>query len=148
MLYQPSDLPRPMRLQGVFVNDAEIGRIVKFWRDQVGGATDYDEDVLAYADSSDDGGGGGGSQFAWLREVGADPKTIEAAELVTHLGAASTSKLQTKLGLGFARAARVMDELERYGIVSPQDPARPAAPRVVYGPDNWITSRNGNALDD
>jgi hypothetical protein len=41
-----------------------------------------------------------------------------------------------------------MDELERYGIVSPQDPARPAAPRQVYGPDNWITSRNGNALDD
>ena len=87
-------------------------------------------------------------QFGWLRQVGADPKTVEAAELVTRLGTASTSKLQTKLGLGFARAARVMEELERYGIVSQQDPARPAAPRHVYGPDNWITSRNGNALDD
>jgi S-DNA-T family DNA segregation ATPase FtsK/SpoIIIE len=149
MLYQPSDLPRPMRLQGVFVNDQEIARIVKFWRDQAGGITDYDEDVLSYAEAGGDGDGGdGGGQFGWLRQVGADPKTVEAAELVTRLGTASTSKLQTKLGLGFARAARVMEELERYGIVSQQDPARPAAPRHVYGPDNWITSRNGNALDD
>jgi S-DNA-T family DNA segregation ATPase FtsK/SpoIIIE len=138
-----------MRLQGVFVTDVEIGRIVKSWKEQANGQTDYDEDVLAYADAGDgaDGGDGGG-QFAWLRQVGADPKTVEAAELVTRLGSASTSKLQTKLGMGFAKAARVMDELEKYGIVSPQDPNRPAAPRFVYGPDNWITSRNGNALDD
>ncbi len=149
MLYQPSDLPRPMRLQGVFVTDAEIGRIVDAWKAQTGGQTDYDDDVLAYAEATpDEDGGDGNGQFAWLRQVGADPKTLEAAELVTRLGTASTSKLQTKLGLGFARAARVMEELERYGIVSQQDPARPAAPRHVYGPDNWVTTRNGNALDD
>jgi S-DNA-T family DNA segregation ATPase FtsK/SpoIIIE len=149
MLYQPSDLPRPMRLQGVFVTDPEIARIVDAWKGQTGGETDYDEDVLSYAEATpDDDGGNGNGQFAWLRQVGADPKTLEAAELVTRLGTASTSKLQTKLGLGFARAARVMDELERYGIVSQQDPARPAAPRHVYGPDNWVTSRNGNAPDD
>jgi S-DNA-T family DNA segregation ATPase FtsK/SpoIIIE len=149
MLYQPSDLPRPMRLQGVFVTDAEIARIVDAWKGQTAGVTDYDEDVLSYAEAStDEGGGEGNGQFAWLRQVGADPKTLEAAELVTRLGSASTSKLQTKLGMGFAKAARVMDELEKYGIVSPQDPNRPAAPRFVYGPDNWVTSRNGNALDD
>ena len=149
MLYQPSDLPRPMRLQGVFVTDAEIGRIVKSWRDAVNGETDYDEDVLAYVEAGDDAGGGENlGQFGWLRQLGADPKTIEAADLVTRLGSASTSKLQTKLGMGFAKAARVMDELERYGIISPQDPNRPAAPRFVYGPDNWVTTRNGNALDD
>ncbi len=147
MLYQPSDLPRPMRLQGVFVTDAEIARIVQSWKDQANGETDYDDEVLAYAEAGEDGGGAG-SQFGWLRELGVDDATLQAAELVTGTGKASTSYLQTKLRLGFARAARVMDELERYGIVSPQDPARPAAPRQVYGPDNWITSRNGNALDD
>jgi S-DNA-T family DNA segregation ATPase FtsK/SpoIIIE len=147
MLYQPSDLPRPMRLQGVFVTDAEIARIVQSWKDQANGETDYDEEVLAFADAGDDAGSNG-SQFGWLRELGVDDATLQAAELVTASGKASTSYLQTKLRLGFARAARVMDELERYGIVSPQDPARPAAPRHVYGPDNWITSRNGNALDD
>ncbi len=147
MLYQPSDLPRPMRLQGVFVTDAEIAVIVQSWKDQANGQTDYDDEVLAYADPGDENGGGG-SKFGWLRELGVDDATLQAAELVTTSNKASTSYLQTKLRLGFARAARVMDELEQYGIVSPQDPARPAAPRHVYGPDNWITSRNGNALDD
>ena len=52
MLYQPSDLPRPMRLQGVFVTDPEIGRIVQSWKDQANGETDYDEDVLAFAGSA------------------------------------------------------------------------------------------------
>ena len=46
--------------------------------------------------------------------------------------------LQTKLKLGFARASRVMDELERYGIIGPQDPRNPASPRQIYGPDNWF----------
>ncbi len=146
MLYQPSDLPRPMRLQGVFVTDGEIARIVQSWKDQANGETDYDDDLLAFSDSGDESSGG--SQFGWLRELGVDDATLQAAELITASGKASTSYLQTKLRLGFARAARVMDELERYGIVSPQDPARPAAPRRVYGPDNWITSRNGNSLDD
>jgi DNA segregation ATPase FtsK/SpoIIIE, S-DNA-T family len=146
MLYQPADLPRPMRLQGVFVTDQEIGRIVTFWRDAANNQTDYDADVLEYAEPSDEAGGG--SQFGWLRELGVDDATVQAAELITTTGKASTSYLQTKLRLGFARAARVMDELERYGIVSPQDPARPAAPRQIYGSDNWITSRNGNSLDD
>jgi S-DNA-T family DNA segregation ATPase FtsK/SpoIIIE len=147
MLYQPSDLPRPMRLQGVFVTDAEIARIVQSWKDQANNETDYDDEVLAFSEPGEDGSAGG-SQFGWLREMGVDDATLQAAELITATGKASTSYLQTKLRLGFARAARVMDELERYGIVSPQDPQRPAAPRHVYGPDNWITSRNGNALDD
>ena len=53
------------------------------------------------------------------------------------------SMLQTKLKLGFARASRVMDELERYGLIGPQDPRNPASPRHIYGPDNWFKS-----LDD
>ena len=52
--------------------------------------------------------------------------TVPAAELVMTMQKASTSMLQTKLKLGFSRASRVMDELERYGIVGPQDPRNPA----------------------
>jgi S-DNA-T family DNA segregation ATPase FtsK/SpoIIIE len=147
MLYQPVDLPRPVRMQGVFVSDHEVGEVTKHWLDQTGGRTFYDEGILAFADP-EDGVGGDGGQFAWLRKLGVDEMTVPAAELVMTMQKASTSMLQTKLKLGFSRASRVMDELERYGIVSPQDPARPAAPRQVYGPDNWITSRNGNSLDD
>ena len=54
--------------------------------------------------------------------------------------------LQTKLKVGFNRASRLMDELERYGIIGPQDPRNPAVPRIVYGPDNWLRSHDD--IDD
>ncbi len=143
MLYQPVDLPRPVRMQGVFVSDREVAEITKHWLDQTGGRTYYDEDILAFTDA-EEGNGADGGQFGWLAQVRRrrddDPG---AAELVTSSQRASTSMLQTKLKLGFARASRVMDELERYGIVGPQDPRNPASPRQIYGPDNWLRTIDG-----
>ena len=141
MLYQPVDLPRPVRMQGVFVSDHEVGEVTKHWLDQTGGRTFYDEDILAFADP-EDGVGGDGGQFAWLRKRGVDEMTIPAAELVTTMQKASTSMLQTKLKLGFSRASRVMDELERNGIIGPQDPRNPAVPRQIYGRDNWFLTQD------
>ncbi len=46
--------------------------------------------------------------------------------------------MQTKLKVGFNRASRIIDELERVRVVGPQDPRNPAVPRAVYGPDNWL----------
>jgi len=145
MLYQPVDLPRPVRMQGVFVSDVEVSEVTKHWLGQTGGRTFYDEDILAFADP-EDGGGGENGQFAWLRKYGVDEMTIPAAELVMTMQKASTSMLQTKLKLGFSRASRVMDELERYGIIGPQDPRNPAVPRQIYGPDNWL--RTQDDIDD
>jgi DNA segregation ATPase FtsK/SpoIIIE-like protein len=54
--------------------------------------------------------------------------------------------LQTKLKVGFNRATRLMDELEKHGIIGPLDPRNPGAPRTVYGPDNWI--RGGQDADE
>ena len=144
MLYQPVDLPRPVRMQGVFVSDREVGAVTQHWLDQTDGRTFYDEGILAFADPED--GGGDAGQFAWLRKLGVDEMTIPAAELVTTNQRASTSMLQTKLKLGFARASRVMDELERYGIIGPQDPRNPATPRQIYGPENWFRSQDD--IDD
>jgi S-DNA-T family DNA segregation ATPase FtsK/SpoIIIE len=146
MLYQPVDLPRPVRMQGVFVSDAEVGEVTRHWLDQTDGRTFYDEGILAFADPEDGTGGSDGGQFAWLRQLGVDEMTVPAAELVTTMGRASTSMLQTKLKLGFARASRVMDELERYGIIGPQDPRNPATPRQIYGPENWF--RTQDDIDD
>ena len=146
MLYQPVDLPRPVRMQGVFVSDREVTAVTRHWLDQTGGRTFYDEDILAFADPEDGVAGGDNGQFGWLRKLGVDEMTIPAAELVTAASKASTSFLQTKLKLGFARASRVMDELERYWIVSPQDLRNPAHPRQVYGPDNWF--RSTDDVDD
>jgi S-DNA-T family DNA segregation ATPase FtsK/SpoIIIE len=133
MLYQPADLPRPVRLQGVFVSDAEVRAVTEAWRKQEPNP-EYDPDVLAGGDEEGEGGG----QFGWLAQMAEDEATPRAAELIVSTGKASTSMLQTKLKLGFNRASRVMDELERYGVVGPQDPRNPAVPRQVYGPDNWL----------
>lgn len=134
MLYQPADLPRPVRLQGVFVSDAEVRAVAEHWRAQQPEPT-YDPAVLAGADDSDEDGGG---QFGWLARLAEDELTARAAELVIQTGKASTSMMQTKLKVGFNRASRLMEELERFGVVGPQDPRNPAVPRAVYGPDNWV----------
>jgi S-DNA-T family DNA segregation ATPase FtsK/SpoIIIE len=145
MLYQPVDLPRPVRMQGVFVSDREVSEVTQHWLDQTDGRTFYDEGILAFADP-EDGGSGDNGQFGWLRRLGVDEMTVPAAELVMSTQRASTSMLQTKLKLGFARASRVMDELERYGIIGPQDPRNPATPRQIYGPENWFRSQDD--IDD
>ena len=133
MLYQPADLPRPVRLQGVFVSDDEVRAVTDHWREQAPEPM-YDPELLAAAEEED----GGGGQFAWLARMVEDELTARAAELVMQTGKASTSMMQTKLKVGFNRASRLMEELERFGIVGPQDPRNPAVPRQVYGPDNWI----------
>ena len=141
MLYQPADLPRPVRLQGVFVSDAEVRAVVDHWRAQEP-EPQYDADVLAAADEE----GGDGGQFGWLAKVAEDEMTAKAAELVMATGKASTSMMQTKLKVGFNRASRLMEDLERFGIIGPQDPRNPATPRQVYGPDNWL--RGPESVDD
>jgi S-DNA-T family DNA segregation ATPase FtsK/SpoIIIE len=135
MLYQPVDLPRPVRLQGVFVSDKEVSAVTDYWRNQAPGPF-YDDSIFAFVDGDE----GGNGQFGWLAKMAEDDMVVKAAELVTSTGRASTSSLQTKLKVGFSRASRLMDELERYGVIGPQDPRNPASPRLVYGPDNWLTS--------
>ena len=137
MLYQPADLPRAVRLQGVFVSDHEVQAVADQWRRQAP-EPDYDPDVVAGGEESGEGG-----QFAWLLQLAEDEMTPRAAELVVSSGKASTSMLQTRLKVGFNRASRIIDELERAGIIGPQDPRNPAVPRQVYGPENWI-----RGLDD
>ena len=142
MLYQPSDLPRPVRLQGVFVSDAEVHAVTEHWR-TLAPEPEFDPAVVAGADFEE---GEDGGQFAWLARMAEDELTPRAAELVAMTGKASTSMMQTKLKVGFNRASRIMDELERYGVVGPQDPRNPAVPRQVYGPDNWV--RSPEDMDD
>jgi S-DNA-T family DNA segregation ATPase FtsK/SpoIIIE len=142
MLYQPVDLPRPVRMQGVFVSDKEVSAVVDHWKRQAPEPY-YDPAIFAFIDGEE---GGNGGQFTWLARMAEDDMVVRAAELVTSSGRASTSNLQTKLKVGFSRASRLMDELERYGVIGPQDPRNPATPRIVYGPDNWL--RSLDEIDD
>ena len=142
MLYQPADLPRPVRLQGVFVSDAEVHAVTKLWRDQ--SEPNYNRDLLQGA--VDDEAGESGGRFAWLMAADSDQMLPQAAQIVTETGRASTSMLQTKLKVGFNRATRLMDDLEKHGIIGPLDTRNPGAPRTVYGPENWL--RGPSDVDD
>ena len=144
MLYQPADLPRPIRLQGVFVSDAEVHAMTEFWRDRQSRATTATcsreairMTAMAAAASS-----------RWLAQSAEDELAPRAAELVMQTGRASTSMLQTKLKVGFNRATRLMDEMEKHGIIGPLDARNPGAPRTVYGPDNWIRGGADADLDN
>ena len=103
MLYQPSDLPRPMRLQGVFVSDAEIGRVVDHWKAQIEDPH-YD---MAIIDTGDEGTG----SVDDLADEDADRLLHEAIDVIREYDRASASLLQRRLKVGYARAARMIDQL-------------------------------------
>jgi S-DNA-T family DNA segregation ATPase FtsK/SpoIIIE len=113
MLYQPSDLPRPMRLQGVFVSDPEIGRVAEHWREQIENPH-YDLSII----ESDDGGTGSVGDLA---DDDADRLLPDAIEVIREYDRASASLLQRRLKIGYARAARIIDQLEARGYIGAFD---------------------------
>jgi len=113
MLYQPSDVPRPMRHQGVFVSDAEIGRVTQHWKDQIDDPR-YD---LSIVESDDDSTG----SVDDLADEDADRLLPEAVEVIREYDRASASLLQRRLKVGYARAARMIDQLEARGYIGAFD---------------------------
>ncbi len=112
MLYQPSDLPRPMRLQGVFVSDPEISRITDNWRAQIEDPH-YDLSIV----ESDEGPG----TTEIIADEDADRLLPDAVEVIREYDRASASLLQRRLKVGYARAARMIDQLEARGYIGPFD---------------------------
>jgi S-DNA-T family DNA segregation ATPase FtsK/SpoIIIE len=113
MLYQPADLPRPMRLQGVFVSDPEIGRVAGHWRDQIDDAH-YD---MSITETDEDGTGSADD----LGDEDADRLLPDAVEVIREYDRASASLLQRRLKVGYARAARIIDQLEARGYIGAFD---------------------------
>ena len=116
------------RIQCGYVSGDEIDSITASISDQQGYAKSYNTPY--YLPSAEDAEGEGGGSGGELSDV--DERFREAAELVVTTQKASTSYLQTRLGMGFAKAARVMGQLEAAGVVGPQDGAKP---RQVLIPD-------------
>lgn len=114
MLYQPSDLPRPMRLQGVFVSDPEIARVTGHWRDQIDGEPRYDLSIV----TSDEESSGSVDELA---DEEADRLLPDAVAVIREYDRASASLLQRRLKIGYARAARIIDQLEARGYVGAFD---------------------------
>jgi len=117
MLFIPPDRPTPTRLQSAFISDDEKSRVVQFLKDQ-GVPPEYKEDIF---DTPTDGGRG--KSIA----AGGDEKDDlydEAAQIIISAGKGSASLLQRRLSIGYARAARIIDELEKNGIVGPAQGSR------------------------
>ena len=126
MLYLSAELPKPIRLQSAFISESEVKSVVKYLKEHYEG-TLGDELALSsenknmFAGIPDDVFSGGGSGDG----EDDDDKYDEAKELVMTTGKASTSYLQRRLGLGYARAARMMDVLEERGVIGPGNGAKP-----------------------
>ena len=124
MLFQAPDAPAPVRLQGVFVSDIEIGRLVDFWRQQAGAASPYAMPVGAQDGPADASLPAGVPlkqvpMFEDITAIQGDPLLKDAIDTVRREGRASVSMLQRRMRIGYTRAARLVDSMEEQGIVGP-----------------------------
>ena len=127
MLYLSSSSPKPKRIQGVFVSEDEVKRVVKFIRDQKEKTAEDEEEAANITENTQ-------KEILEFKPSGADEgddELFEAAkEEIMRSKKASASFLQRRLRIGYARAARLLDILEEKGIVGPSDGAKP---REIYG---------------
>ncbi len=131
MLFQPANVSKAVRIQGAWVTQQEIGRIVEWCRSQ------REPQFQAMIDGLGRAGGDGDADDGGL---GGDDDLLEqAAELVIHSQLGSTSMLQRRLKVGFARAGRLMDMLEERGIVGPSVGSKPREVLMTW--DEWSESR-------
>lgn len=118
MLFHPIGESAPMRLQGSFISDDDVERIVHFVKDQADAEYDETFDPGDVSDSDTDYGANGGSNEG-------DPLFNEARALVVETQKASASMIQRRLSVGFNRATRLMEELEAAGVIGPAEGTKP-----------------------
>lgn len=131
MLFHPVGSPKPIRVQGCFVSDEEVKKVVQFIKD--GQTAHYDERVIDEIDSQ---AAAESSAAAAGEEEDCDPMLAAAIECVMDMGQASTSMLQRKLKLGYSRAGRLMDEMESRGIIGPFEGSKPR--QILISRQEWI----------
>lgn len=119
MLFSKPEWGKPKRIQGCFVSEEEIASTVEHLKSQ--GAPEYHLEILRQQVST---GSGSSSGAASAADDSDDPLIWEAAEAVVAAGLGSTSMLQRRLKVGYARAGRIMDMLETKGVVGPQEGSR------------------------
>lgn len=119
MLYMSGEMSKPQRIQSAFITESEVKRLVKYLVDN------YESDLPSEIDFSQETAGRQAIFDASLDDEDGDDLYEDAREVVINAGKASTSYLQRKLGVGYARAARLMDMLEERGVVSPGSGSKP-----------------------
>ena len=117
MLFYPSGYPKPVRVQGTFVSDKEVGRVVKFLKEHIGDVV-YNQEVSSKIESASmsDSQAFGGEKDAYFAEAG---------KFIIEKEKGSIGMLQRYYKIGFNRAARIMDQLADAGIVGPEEGTKP-----------------------
>ncbi len=123
MLFLPPGTSKLKRIHGAFISEEEVRRVIEFLRAQ--GEPEYEESILAPVESEGPGG---------IEDEEVDELYQEAVDLVVRTGQASISMLQRRLRVGYNRAARMIERMEREGIVGPSDGVRPRP--VLVRPDH------------
>ncbi len=138
MLYMPVGMPKPVRVQGCYVSDKEVERTVEFIKQTF--AAEYDESIIEEIErqtemvgAADGKGSSSGSSDGDIDD--SDEKLEEAIDLVVEAGIASTSSLQRALKLGYGRAARLIDTMEKMGVVGPFEGSKPR--QVLMTKQEW-----------
>lgn len=135
MLFNPVGCSKPIRVQGCFVTDEEIESVVNFIKNDA--VAEYDDSIVQEIDNhvvSGKGNRSGGAASAGNTDS-EDEMLLPAIECVVEAGMASTSMLQRRLKLGYARAARIVDEMEAQGIIGPFEGSKPR--QVLISPERW-----------
>ncbi len=122
MLFYPSGAPKPVRVQGAFVSDEEVEKIVSFIKSN--GEATYSEDILETIENSNK------SDKELAAETGdpdddTDPFLMDAIDVVVETGQASTSFIQRRFKVGYARAGRIIDQMEERGVISGYQGSKP-----------------------
>jgi len=126
MLFLPPNYPRLLRLHCAYISLPEITRLIKFVKDQR--QPEYDEEIIKVLKRP--------AGHVEPKEEQKDPLFSKAVELVLITGQASASYLQRKLKLGYARAARIIDQMELEGIVGPSEGSKPRD--ILVDPETYL----------
>ena len=131
MLYSPIGMSKPVRIQGCFVSSEEIERVIAHVKST--SAVEYSQEVMEHIERQADADSSSGGYNAAEDE---DELLPQAITIVVESGQASVSMLQRRLKLGYARAARLVDQMEQRGIVGPFEGSKPR--QVLITKDDWM----------
>ena len=146
MLFAPIGCGKPLRVQGCFVTDAEVEAVTGYVKNNFN--ADYDQQVLEEIERKAQQTGKGKPVTASdpepsAAETDGDEMLPAAVDIILETGQASVSMLQRRLKLGYARAARIVDEMEEKGIVGPFQGAKPRT--ILITKEQWEARKNGEA---
>ena len=152
MLWFPLGSAKPLRVQGCFISDEEVAAVVDCVKQN--STADYDDSVMEqieqHVSESEKKGKGSGSSGGYPGGDGSGEEQDElfpaAVDVILELGQASVSMLQRRLKLGYARAARLVDQMEQQGIVGPFEGSKPR--QILITKEQWQQMQNGGGEED